>query len=73
MSRLEALVETLLEENTDSKAAAALEQLREQARPPTPNSLDPANTPYAGGVTGAPVLSLFNNDVVSRLSLLRNA
>lgn len=73
VARLESLVDTLLEDRTDRGAAEALRELRSSKLPPTPISngespLGPGNQEVPGHTDQAPLLTLFNNDVVSRIA-----
>lgn len=69
VSRLEALVDTLLEERTERSAAEALRDLRSNNLPPTPLSTYVASETASykelpGHTDQAPILLLFNNAVV---------
>lgn len=79
VAKLESLIETLLEDKSDRKdAAEALKKLGGSDFPPTPRSGSNNDSPRAAltvpereesqkGATDAPVLSLFDNVVLSRV------
>jgi hypothetical protein len=66
VARLEALVDTLMEEKSDRKAAEVLRNLGSEDRfPPTPHTEDtPTSIDPASSHSHAPFMSLFSNDVV---------
>lgn len=71
VSRLEALVDSLLEDRVDRTAAEALRNLRSDPIPPTPHSSDNAasildNEDMDNTDNPAPLLSMFNNAVVCK-------
>jgi hypothetical protein len=64
VSRLEALVDTLLEDKSERGAIETLRALREPL-PHTPLSSDAASSVPAAD-SQAPIMTLFNNDVINR-------
>ncbi|EKG14597.1 hypothetical protein MPH_08227 [Macrophomina phaseolina MS6] len=63
VAKLEALIESLLDDQSSAGAAETLRKLGAEVSPPTPRSEGSSATPVQ---QTAPVMSMFDNDVLSR-------